>query len=54
LGIAVDFRALVAFQLNFARTLYPPGHVGGAFRFCPVCQVTVFDGRYLDVDIDTV
>ncbi len=54
LGITVDFGAVITFQLQFPRPFHPPGNVGGAFCFATVGQVTVFDGRYFDVDIDAI
>ena len=54
LGVAVDFRTLVALQLDLSRAFHPPGNLRGAFRLSPVGQVTVFDRRHLDVDINAV
>jgi hypothetical protein len=40
--------------LNLAGVLNPLGDGSGAFGFATVGEVTVFDGRHFDVDVDAV
>jgi hypothetical protein len=54
LGVAVYFGPFVAFQLDFTGVLHPFGDGCRTFRFSPVGEVTVFDSRDFDVNVDTV
>ena len=54
LGITVDFGPTVAFQLEFTRTLDPPGDCRRALGVATVGKIAVFDRRHFDVDVNPV
>ncbi len=54
LGVAVDFGPFVALQLDFTGLFYTLGDCCRAFGFATVGEVTVFNRRYFDVDVDAV
>ena len=50
----MDFSPLVTFQLELPGQFHPPGDGGGAFSLASVGQITVFDRRDFNVDVDTI
>jgi hypothetical protein len=54
LGVAMDFSAFVAFQLESAGMFHSLGNVCRAFRIAPVGKVAVFDRRNFNMDVDPV
>ena len=54
LGVAVDFGAFVALQLQFSGMLHPFGYGSGTFRFTTIGQISVFHSRHFDVNVDPV
>ena len=54
LGIAVDFGAFIALQLDFSRTCHSLSDLSGTLRVTPVYEVTIFDCRNLDMNVDSV
>ncbi len=54
LGVAVDFGAFIALQLDFSRTCHSLGDLSRAFGFATVGGVAVFNRRDFDVDVDAV
>lgn len=54
LGVAMDFGAFIALQLDFSRTCHSLGNFSGTFRVAPIHEITIFDCRHLDMDVDPI